>query len=72
MTDEYTTPLADPPSIVSKVVDGIQSASDHVTSVIQQGRRPGKPLDILAQATRKSPIRALVIAFVLGVMFARR
>ena len=72
MTDEFTTPLEPEPSTISKVVDGIQSASDKVTSAIERGRRPGKPLYILAQATRESPIGALAIAFVLGVMFARR
>jgi len=71
MTDEVKGPQ-DEPDTVSKVVDGIQSASQRVSDAIETGRRPGMPLDTLARATREAPLAALAIAFMLGLTFARR
>ena len=60
------------PSTTSKVLDGIQSASRHVSDAIEAGRRPGMPLDSLAQAVREAPLAALAIAFMVGVTVAGR
>ncbi|MBU6462873.1 MAG: hypothetical protein KGL35_21760 [Bradyrhizobium sp.] len=70
MTDDFTAP--EQPGTTSKVLDGIQSASRHVNDVIQASRRPGMPLDSLAQAVREAPLAALAIAFLVGMTFARR
>jgi hypothetical protein len=70
MTDDFTVP--EEPSTTSKVLDGIQSASRHVRDAIETGRRPGMPLDSLAQAVREAPLAALAIAFMVGVTFVGR
>jgi hypothetical protein len=70
MTDPFT-PNEPTESTTSKIVDGIQSASQHVSDAIETGRRPGMPLDTLAKAVREAPLAALGIAFMLGVVFAR-
>jgi hypothetical protein len=59
------------PGTAAKVIDGIQSASQHVSDAIQTSRQPGMPLDTLARAVREAPLAALGIAFMLGVVFAR-
>lgn len=69
MTDDFTTP--EESSTAEKVIDGIQSASQHVSDAIQTGRRPGMPLDTLAKAVREAPLAALGIAFMLGIVFAK-
>jgi hypothetical protein len=70
MTDDFTA--HEEPGTTSKVLDGIQSASRHVNDAIQAGRRPGMPLDSLAQAVREAPLAALAIAFMVGVTVAGR
>jgi hypothetical protein len=59
------------PGTAAKVIDGIQSASQHVSEAIETSRQPGMPLDTLAKAVRQAPLAALGIAFLLGVVFAR-
>lgn len=70
MTDDFTAP--EEPGTTSKVLEAIQSAGRHVNDVIQAGRRPGMPLDSVAQAVREAPLAALAIAFLVGVNFAGR
>jgi hypothetical protein len=70
MIDDFTAP--DEPGTASKVIDGIQSASQHVNDAIETGRQPGMPLDILAKAVREAPLAALAVAFLLGMTAARR
>jgi hypothetical protein len=53
-------------------VDGIKSSSGTVSDAIETAREPGMPLDILARAVRETPLAALGIAFLAGVVFARR
>jgi hypothetical protein len=69
MTDDFTG--IEGPSTTAKVIDGLQSASQHVSDAIQTSRRPGMPLDTLAKAVREAPLAALGIAFMLGVVFAK-
>jgi hypothetical protein len=72
MTDDFTTPEEPVQPAVSRMVDGIRSASQHVTDAIETGRKPGMPLDILAARVREAPLAALAIAFLLGVAVARQ
>jgi hypothetical protein len=67
MTDFYS----DEPSTAAKIADGIKGVSATLSDVIETGREPGMPLDILANAVRQAPLAALGIAFLLGAMFAR-
>ena len=70
MTDDFTTASVEP-STAAKIVDGIHTASSAVSDVIETGRRPGMPLDMVAKAVREAPLAALGIAFMLGLVFAK-
>jgi hypothetical protein len=50
----------------------VKETTQSVTDAIEAGRRPGAPLDRLAQWTREAPLPALALAFMLGVLIARR
>jgi hypothetical protein len=71
-TDEFTSTTEPSDSTTSKIIDGVQAASKHVTDAIETGRQPGMPLDNLARAVREAPLAALAVAFMVGVVFARR
>jgi hypothetical protein len=43
-----------------------------VGDAIETGRKPGMPLSVLSNVTREAPLGALMIAFLLGVIVARR
>ena len=47
-------------------------AVDRLSEVVDNARRPGKPLDTLAKITRAAPLASLFIAFAVGMAFARR
>ncbi|CAN5195842.1 hypothetical protein BH11PSE4_BH11PSE4_30020 [soil metagenome] len=47
-------------------------AVDRLSEVVDNARRPGKPLDTLSKITRQAPLASLFIAFVVGMAFARR
>ena len=51
------------PSIAAKIVDDIPTASSAVSDVIETGRQPGRPLDIVAKAVREASLTALRIAY---------
>jgi hypothetical protein len=55
-----------------KVIDGIQSTAEHVGDAVKVARRPGMPLDQLADRVRETPLAALAVAFLLGVIVSRR
>ena len=53
------------------VSDTVQSTARKVSDAIEAGRRPGAPLDLLAEWTRDAPIHAVLIAFLLGWIAGR-
>jgi hypothetical protein len=71
MDDVYQRPEAEP-STASKVVDGIQSTAERVSEAVETARQPGMPLDRLATRVRETPLAALAVAFLLGVIVTRR
>jgi hypothetical protein len=71
MTDDFVL-LPDEPSTAAKIADGIKTATGAVSDAIEAGREPGMPLDVLVRAVRQAPLAALGIAFMVGVVFARR
>jgi hypothetical protein len=71
MADDFKL-LPEEPSAAAKLVDGIQTATGAVSDAIDVGREPGMPLDVLAKAVREAPLAALGIAFMVGMVFARR
>jgi hypothetical protein len=65
--------------ILSKTADVVRDASEAVQTTTQSiadavaaGRRPGAALDRLARLTREAPLQSLAIAFMVGLIFARR
>jgi hypothetical protein len=67
-----TEPPAAEPSPAAKVMDAVQGASETVRAAIDEGRRPGHPLDRLNRLIRETPLRCLLIAFLCGAFVARR
>jgi hypothetical protein len=65
MTDESASPIL-------TATDAIEAASSSVRTAIEKGREPDMPLGIVSALTREAPLPALMIAFLLGVMVARR
>jgi hypothetical protein len=73
MTDKTPVSAAEPAEdLKAVVVEGVKDAADRVSAAIDQGRKPGRPLDILAKITRDAPLGALLIAFLVGTAVARR
>jgi hypothetical protein len=56
----------------------VQHAADEAFRVLTGDQAPPSPrprtrlADVLREATREAPLNALAVAFVLGVLFARR
>lgn len=71
MTDIYTSSEGEP-SVAAKAIDGIQSTAATVTRAVEAARQPGMPLDRLAARVRETPLAALAVAFLLGVIVTRR
>ena len=70
---------AEGPSKLDEAKETIQSAADTVKVTTQRlgeavdaGRRPGAPLDRLANWAREAPLHALAVAFLVGMVLGRR
>jgi hypothetical protein len=70
---------SDAKSRLEQAKDAVQAATDTVrvttqtvADAIEAGRRPGAPLDRLAGWTRAAPLQALAVAFLAGMVIARR
>jgi hypothetical protein len=59
-------------STFQTAANAVEAASSGVKSVLKKGREPDMPLGILSSLTREAPLPALMIAFLLGVLVARR
>ena len=70
MTDDFTT--SENPSTVEKLLEGAQNTAQKIGDTVTEARRPGMPLDRLADGVRQAPLASLAVAFMLGVAFARR
>jgi hypothetical protein len=57
---------------VLNVTEAVQTTTDSIAGVIEDSRRPGGTLNQIARLTREAPLGALAIAFLIGIMFARR
>lgn len=69
----------DPRSALEKATDAVngaaetvQATTESVAAAIEDSRRPGGLLDQLSRFTREAPLRSLTIAFVAGLIVARR
>lgn len=57
---------------IGEVAGGLQAAVDRLTAVIDEARKPGRPLATVAAITREAPLTSLFVAFLFGVAVARR
>jgi hypothetical protein len=79
MVNESDASSVDAQSVLSKATEVVRDASGTVQTTtrsiadaIEAGRRLGAPLDRLARLTREAPVQALAIAFIIGLIVARR
>ena len=76
MANEHTIPPYAPDdvdaSVGARAAETARTAAKGIGNAIRESRRPGMPLDILANAAREAPLGALLAAFLLGVIVARR
>jgi hypothetical protein len=59
-------------SALDQAADLFRTASMSVNEAIEAARDPGMPLDRISRWTRQMPLQALAVAFLIGVMTARR
>ena len=57
---------------VHGATEAVQTTTESIALAIEDSRRPGGFLDQLVTLTRQAPIGSLAVAFLLGLMFARR
>lgn len=62
----------EPKSVISDVSDAVKSTAHTIGDAIESGKKPGMPLSILSNIAREAPLGSLLIAFLLGVVVARR
>jgi MYXO-CTERM domain-containing protein len=74
MTDEFAPNVAysSGPDLRQIVTDGVKDAADRIGAAVEAEQRPGRSLDVLAQITRQTPLVALLAAFAVGAIVARR
>ena len=65
-------PEPKPKPTVEKVSDAVKETVNRVGGAIDAGRKPGMPLSVLSNVVREAPLGSLLVAFMLGVVFARR
>lgn len=69
---EGLDPVAERRSTRSALSEGVRDTIGLVNTTIDAARKPGMPLGILSSITREAPLGSLMVAFLLGVAFARR
>ena len=57
---------------IEDVAARLKVAVDRLRVVIANAERPGQPIDRLRAVTREAPLQSLLVAFLLGVIVARR
>ena len=62
----------DKPSAATQVAGSLRNASQRVSDAIDSGREPAMPIDTIARLVREAPLHSLAVAFLLGMVVARR
>jgi plasmid stabilization system protein ParE len=60
------------PSADAQAADTLRTASKRLSEASDAGREPGMLLDTIGRLVREAPIHSLAIAFLLGIVVARR
>lgn len=69
---EGLDPVAERRPTRSALFEAAQDTIGLVNTTIDAARKPGMPLGILSSITREAPLGSLMVAFLLGMVFARR
>ena len=69
---EGLDPVPEPKSAIAEAFEAVKGTVHRVGSAIEAGQKPGMPLSILSNIAREAPLGSLIIAFLLGVVVARR
>ena len=69
---EGLDPVAERRPTRSALSDALRDTIGLANTTIEAARKPGMPLGILTSITREAPLGSLMVAFLLGVAFARR
>jgi hypothetical protein len=69
---EGLDPVAERRSSGSALSGALKDVIGLVSCAIDAARKPGMPLGILSNITREAPLGSLMVAFLLGAVFARR
>jgi hypothetical protein len=59
-------------SVAEQAAQAFRFASRRVNEAIETVQEPGMPADMLRRMTRQAPVQALAIAFLVGILIARR
>jgi hypothetical protein len=59
------------PSAATQAADTLRAANQRVSEAIDSGRAPGA-LNTIVRLVREAPLHSLMIAFLLGMVVARR
>jgi ElaB/YqjD/DUF883 family membrane-anchored ribosome-binding protein len=71
-TAEGPSKLDEAKEAVQTAVETVKTTTQRVGEAIDAGRRPGAPLDRLANWARDAPLQAVAIAFLTGVLLGGR
>jgi hypothetical protein len=69
---EGLDPVAERRPTGSALSGALKDVIGLVSCTVDAARRPGMPLGILSSVTREAPLGSLMVAFLLGMAFARR
>jgi hypothetical protein len=69
---EGLDPVPEPKPTIEKMTEAAKDTAQRVGDAIEAGRKPGMPLSILSNVVREAPLGSLLVAFLLGVAYARR
>jgi hypothetical protein len=61
-----------PNSTLDETVHKVKDVSGQVKEGLDRAREPDMPLGIISSLTKEAPLPALAIAFLLGILVARR
>lgn len=57
---------------VEGAAEAVQTTTDSIAGAIEDSRQPGGVLDQLSRFIREAPLRSLALAFLAGLIVARR
>lgn len=69
---EDLDPAPEAKANIVEISEAVKATIDRVGGAIEAGRKPGMPLNIVSNVVREAPLGSLFLAFLLGVVIARR